>query len=599
MSAHPLSKENLTFLLGLADHKTSQRGYSYFHSGAVTQLRITGTSARAVVDGTEPYKVRVDYDGTEPAFSCSCPVGMRGEFCKHAVAVVFAWNDSSAQVEPEADILSIQLLQLSTDELVKIITSQCETDQIFERRLKIRLSKQPSSPAIDVRSVKEFLKRSFTARDFVDYRAARGFALKMEEGLSMLEETLEAGHAAQCLELAEFTMRLADKACLSMDDSDGHMTPIFERIEEIHRIACERSAPDPIKLAQDLFKLVTEASFCQFWDCLDTLKAQLGSDGRSHFQSLIQAGWEKIPTRRPTPIADRYSHRLDYDHDEEKTLHRSAITHFMKLFAEESGDVDARVAVLERDLRYAHDVAQICRLYREAGRFDEALKWSLEGLKMFPDRFDRRLVEEALQSYVALNCVDEAIDLAWNNWSKSPGVENYKILRDTSQLKNAWQSWRTRAHQVMREQIASETARTKNSKKSAPWWVSPGYGASSNLVAVFLWEKNLEEAWNIAQEHGCSEDQLRTLARSREEVAPLDVVPIYQNFVASGLLRRDPTRYSTIAEEVEHIGRLLVKAGELNLFVTYHAELRTEYKRLRNFMKALDERRGISDMIEK
>jgi hypothetical protein len=119
------------------------------------------------------------------------------------------------------------------------------------------------------------------------------------------------------------------------------------------------------------------------------------------------------------------------------------------------------------------------------------------------------------------------------------------------------------------------------------------------LVAVFLWEKNLEEAWNTAQEHGCSEDQLRTLARSREEIAPLDAVPIYQNFVASGLLRRDPTRYSTIAEEVEHIGRLLVKAGELNLFVTYHAELHTKYKRLRNFMKALDERRGISDMIDK
>lgn len=444
--------------------------------------------------------------------------------------------------------------------------------------------------------MKQFLRRSFTARGFIDYKAARRFAQKMDEGVSLLDEMLEAGHSAVCVELAEYAMRLADKACQAMDDSDGYMTPIFRQIESIHRVACERSVPDPKKLAQSLFELVTEVSFSQFWECLDTHRGPLGTGGRNHFRKLVEAAWEGIPPRRPTETDARSLSRVNNEQDAKESLRRSAITYFMERFAKESGDIDLLVSALERDLRYAHDFSRICRLYGEAGRLEEALHWALKGMKVFSDGFQQQpLIVEALKAYVGLNQIDEALDLAWKNWQQHPRLEHYRTLHEISELRNEWPVWRERAHEVMWNEVVSEASRPKSSKSPAPLrTTSPG--ASIRLVAVLLWEEKLEDAWKVAQQYGCSDDQLRTLARYQEAKAPLEAVAIYQRFVTADLSRRDPKSYSNIAGQVEQIGTLLAKAGKQAAFARYLGELRSEYRRLRNFMEALDQQEGIAGM---
>jgi hypothetical protein len=69
-----------------------RRGTAYRLADAVTITRPTPTAIRAVVQGTEPYEVRIAVDGENLVLRCSCPAFEDDEPCKHlwATALVAA-----------------------------------------------------------------------------------------------------------------------------------------------------------------------------------------------------------------------------------------------------------------------------------------------------------------------------------------------------------------------------------------------------------------------------------------------------------------------------------------------------------------------------
>jgi uncharacterized Zn finger protein len=82
----------------LADARTLTRGMAYFHDGAVGLLDADEHEARASVQGTQRYRVRLGatQDG-ELDCECDCPVGDEGIFCKHAVAVALSWLENTGE----------------------------------------------------------------------------------------------------------------------------------------------------------------------------------------------------------------------------------------------------------------------------------------------------------------------------------------------------------------------------------------------------------------------------------------------------------------------------------------------------------------------
>ena len=68
------------------DSRTRKKGESYFRSGAVSDVECEepGRIYAATVQGSEPYRVLLDYDDGWDA-ECSCPVGYE---CKHVYATV-------------------------------------------------------------------------------------------------------------------------------------------------------------------------------------------------------------------------------------------------------------------------------------------------------------------------------------------------------------------------------------------------------------------------------------------------------------------------------------------------------------------------------
>lgn len=62
----------------------------------------------------------------------------------------------------------------------------------------------------------------------------------------------------------------------------------------------------------------------------------------------------------------------------------------MRTLAHQSGDLEAEVQVLQRDLSLAYHDLEIAMLYRQAGEDDRALSWAEKGVAAFPAHTDTR-----------------------------------------------------------------------------------------------------------------------------------------------------------------------------------------------------------------
>lgn len=75
----------------LADTRSYARGRAYFEQGKVRSFTRRKSQLTGVVVGEAAYAVRVWVKDEALAYSCSCPQGEEGNFCKHCVALSFAW----------------------------------------------------------------------------------------------------------------------------------------------------------------------------------------------------------------------------------------------------------------------------------------------------------------------------------------------------------------------------------------------------------------------------------------------------------------------------------------------------------------------------
>ncbi len=94
----------------------------------------------AVVAGTVPYRVTLATAGRGLEWSCTCPVGTTGEFCKHAVAVALTVTGEEPDAEPSPDPdaaldLPGYVASLDPATLAAIVLEQSVTDWHLHERL--------------------------------------------------------------------------------------------------------------------------------------------------------------------------------------------------------------------------------------------------------------------------------------------------------------------------------------------------------------------------------------------------------------------------------------------------------------------------------
>jgi uncharacterized Zn finger protein len=111
-------------LEALAGQGSFARGEECAANGAVGRLELAGDVVLATVHGSHPYRVRLGVSGSSGrslTFSCTCPIGVEGAFCKHCVAVGLCWLSEGRPARSSAEVVREHLLGLSARQLVDIL----------------------------------------------------------------------------------------------------------------------------------------------------------------------------------------------------------------------------------------------------------------------------------------------------------------------------------------------------------------------------------------------------------------------------------------------------------------------------------------------
>ncbi|HUZ09101.1 MAG TPA: SWIM zinc finger family protein [Acidimicrobiales bacterium] len=566
----------------LAGPRSFERGEDYARSGTVTKLRVTATSAEATVRGSAPYNVHLGVEDGEPVFFCTCPVGADGSFCKHAVALALvATEPRSTRQQPdvEADVdVRTYLEGLGNERLVDLVLELAAADELALARLRLDAAKAVAGPP-PLRAFLDAIDNAFETDDYVSYREAYDYAERIREVIGAVRGLLDDGDAEAVIELCEHALERAEDAVGSVDDSNGCLGEIAAELQELHLAACKKARPDPVALAHRLFDWECDAGDLDvFSGAARTYAKVLGKTGLATYRQLAEAAFERLPALEP---GDKRS----YDGN------RFRITHMMEALAETSGDVDAVVAVLAKDQSSPYDFVRIAEHLRAAGRFADALSWAEQGLEHFGPSADHRLLEVAADEYHRAGQGEQAVELAWRAFEERPSPSTYERLCAQGTLAGTWDTWRPRAVKRLRDEVAGRmtAVRAKGGSGTGParWGLAPD---ASDLVQVFLFDGDVDQAWTEAKAGGCSWRLWLELARRREAAHPLDAIPIFEDEVERLIAAKNNDAYRQAVETMAHVQKLMRATAQPDAFEPYAAGVRARHKPKRNLMKLLDAR---------
>lgn len=556
----------------MAEIRSFEGGLLYAAKGRVGKRTAAESSVKAKVRGSSSYQVRLWLDDDdEPAYECSCPMGLDGRFCKHAVAVALVVTDAvadpSQQAEAVVDVRA-HLEGLEHRVLVDLLMERASEDDIFDARLRMDAARATSGPT-PVAVFRHAIDEAFLVDDFVGYREMYVYANNINTVLDSLQDLLGDGHAGAVITLAEHAIDRAEDAVGYVDDSDGWMSGIAERLQELHLEACRMAKPDPVVLAATLFERERHSGDLEvFYGAASTYADVLGKEGLAEYRRLAQKEWDALPPLGPDDERSSYSSR------------RFRITQIMQTLAELTGDVDAVVQVLARDQSSAYQFVRIAELYTKAKRHDDALAWAEKGLALHGGS-DSRLVVAAAQEYHRAGRGADAVRVAWDAYDASPGLRTYQQLAEQATRAGLWDDWHDKALSLLRERIArGQRKPARNARLSA------SYGAdSSTLVEVLLFDGEVEQAWAEASGGGCRRDLWLTLARLREGAHPLEAIPIWQQEIERLIDAKNNQAYAQAVDLIVRVRRLMTAAGREADFSPYTVQLRIKHKPKRNLMK--------------
>ena len=175
--------------------------------------------------------------------------------------------------------------------------------------------------------------------------------------------------------------------------------------------------------------------------------------------------------------------------------------------------------------------------------------------------------------------------LVWTGFCEAPYLEQYRNLKSHAERAGAWPAWREKALERIREGLAAAPTEAISRKAG---WGSPSSADHSELVRIFLWEKDIEAAWREAKAGGCTSDLWFELASKRENEHPEDALPVFQARFEPTLQRKHNEAYREAVGLLRKARALMVRLGRGGEFVSYLESVRLANKPKRNFMKLLD-----------
>lgn len=562
----------------LAGERSFARGAAYFKGGSVLDLVQTRDAIKARVLGSNEYRVVLRPDGRRLGWSCTCPLGDEGAFCKHAVAAGLAWLDRrsanegsfSASNGDELQDVRSYLAAQSKDALVALLLEQAGDDP--ELRARLQAAALRDDLPSDLKALKEAVRRALAvSAGLVDWRGMRAFVARADSAADLLHDLVKKGRAADAAALADYAMRRGIVAYQKCDDSGGALGDTLRRIAGLHLEACRSAKPGGETLGAQLFELhrLDEWGFFELADYAPLL----GERGIARYRALAEKAWRSVPALEPGD-------------SREPDTERFIITYIMETLARHEGNIDALIAVKSRDLSRSYAFCEIAQLLAEAGRHDEALAWAERGWKHFSNELNVPLVKFLVDAYLKQRRHDDAAKVAWHDFARHPALAPYQLLRKSAKGNGSWQAWRDKA-------LAHVRGELKNASRSRSQWHWRA-GGHSLLVEIFLDEGDSAAALAEAKAGGCTSELWLKLAKARAPTHPQDAIDIYQVRIDPIVARANNDAYDEAAELVGTIKKLMERSGKGKEFGDWLAELRKKHKAKRNFMQRLQASDGAS-----
>jgi uncharacterized Zn finger protein len=563
-------------VMGLAGPAVYGRGVGYLRQGRVEPQAGGDSRFRATVRGSMPYKVELWVDGGQPGWSCTCPYAEDGSFCKHCVATALLFDDddlnallddppeSGDEPREEGDVLLAEhVVRLDRRRLVELLLEAADQDwRLRERLLADARAERGQGP--DLAVWRRRVDAAFHPYgEVVTYHQAAGWAARVDEVIDALAELCDVGHPEAAAVLAEHAHRRADEAIDYVDDSDGWLTTISQRLVELHLHACAEGAPDPVELAGRLVALELTSELDGFHRAAATYANVLGPDGLAEYRRLVRPRWDELRSRSEGWSSRRY------------TLREAMVG-----LALATDDPDGLIEVYRHDPTTADAYLGIARALMVAGRDGEAETWAREGLA---ESAGRSWQTQPLRDLLARLLRDRgepsaALELFWDAFVRAPSLSAYRRLLD--EAGDDAQTVKARALEALTyrvEQPADGDARG-------------GPGPSGVLVEILAYEGDTQRAWEVATDHGCDRQMWLTLARTREDAHPLDAIGVYEPEVFALIEAKKNATYRQAVDLLGRIRRLAGQADQPQRFEAALQRVRAEHGRKRNLMKLIDQK---------
>jgi hypothetical protein len=269
---------SLRQLKRMANARSFARGEAYFKDGHVHSLTTHEGALTAIVSGQDDYCVTLRLTERQIQFSCDCPIGVEGEFCKRLVAAGLAWVNSDAEGKGKTgkkqkratteDDLRAFLEGQEKDTLVAMLARAAMENRTLRERLLLEVAR--INPAgVDLAAYRRSIAHATRTNGFVDYHSAGDYARRILQVIESIAALLHDGHAAAVIDLTEYALAKLETAIGEMDDSDGYMGDILPELHDLHHDACLQAGPEPQALARRLFEWEMKSDWEIFYGAAD------------------------------------------------------------------------------------------------------------------------------------------------------------------------------------------------------------------------------------------------------------------------------------------------------------------------------------------
>lgn len=592
-----------------------QRGKTYASSGAVEVVGedpLPEPALHAQVSGTDIYTTEVWIEDDAVAGSCDCPNAEDGWFCKHQVAVALVWRDCLAGHATPVDASARKTVQASAkrartvkdkrEALHDFLHGQ-EASTLADKLLEladrdhdisreIQQWRKASEVSFEAADLKPLISDMLApGRGFIAWDESTSYVRRAEAVLPLLQQA-RARDAGSAAALCLHSLRRAWGVLQQADDSNGEMGGLCQALGAEWVLSLEAAGPQPASFGDTYLQVQLDDPF----GCFDATAAEaaIGESAMACYRRAVAERWRQakdavlaLKAEHAAKVAGRKGRAPVYEKTSERELNLWTLERLHLAQLERTGQVDEVLAVLREDLSEAHAHSQVISFLEKHGRFREAFAQAEQGCKAFPD--DWRLQADLLRCYERDGWTAEALALRRQQFERGPGVERFHLVlkaglaagQDVVALRQSLIDFMA-AQEAQAMSRPPYSARLGGPRTAVP----PGERDVSLRAEVLCSEGRWVEACALVQPPStCRDGVLSQIARHLPADHKDQALALLLR-VFSSAMRRSSSPYRDELALVEEVGQHMDCARR----AAWLAQLRTEYKAKRNFVRDLPDR---------